>query len=119
MASGKKKTPARQAGKPSGAAPLLVELLTEELPPRALMRLMEAFSHGLTEALKEKNFLLPESLPQPYATPRRLAVVISHVLDKQSDRIVERKGPAVATALGADGQPARHCLDSLNPVVSK
>jgi glycyl-tRNA synthetase beta chain len=106
MASGKKKTPARQADKSSGAAPLLVELLTEELPPRALMRLMEAFSHGLTEALKEKNFLLPESLPQPYATPRRLAVVISHVLDKQSDRIVERKGPAVATALGADGQPA-------------
>jgi len=106
MAVRKNKAAARKAGKQSGVAPLLVELLTEELPPRALARLMEAFSHGLTEALKEKHFLLPESVPQPYATPRRLAVVVSHVLDQQRDRIVERKGPAVANALGADGKPA-------------
>ena len=87
------------------AEPLLVELLTEELPPKALARLMEAFSHGLFEGLKEKNFLLPESEPRPYATPRRLAVVISHVLDRQPDRIVERKGPALATALDSEGKP--------------
>ena len=87
------------------AETLLVELLTEELPPKALARLMEAFSHGLFEGLKEKNFLLPESEPRPYATPRRLAVVISHVLDRQPDRIVERKGPALATALDSEGKP--------------
>lgn len=104
MATARKKNPVRRPA--TQAAPLLVELLTEELPPRALARLMEAFSRGLTEALREKKFLLPESEPQPYATPRRLAVVISHVLDKQADRIVERKGPAVANALGADGKPA-------------
>ena len=75
MAVRKHKASARKSGTQSGVAPLLVELLTEELPPRALARLMEAFSHGLTEALKEKNFLLPESMPLPYATPRRLAVV--------------------------------------------
>jgi glycyl-tRNA synthetase beta chain len=110
MANGKKKTPARQAAKNAGGETLLVELLTEELPPKPLARLMEAFSQGLTEALKEKNFLLPESMPQPYATPRRLAVVISHVLDKQADRMVERKGPAVANAVGADGKPAAALL---------
>jgi len=103
VAMGRKKSTASSTR--TSNAPLLVELLTEELPPKALARLMEAFSHGLVEALREKHFLLPESEPQPFATPRRLAVVVSHVLDKQADRIVERKGPAVASALGADGQP--------------
>ena len=84
---------------------LLVELLTEELPPKALARLMEAFSHGLYEGLKEKNFLLPKAEATPFATPRRLAVRISQVLAKQADRLVERKGPALATALDANGQP--------------
>jgi glycyl-tRNA synthetase beta chain len=104
--------PAREAagaqaeeGRVTMAQPLLVELLTEELPPRALARLMEAFSHGLFEGLKDKNYLLPESEPRPYATPRRLGVVISQVLDRQPDRIFERKGPAIATALDSNGIP--------------
>jgi len=84
---------------------LLVEILTEELPPKALARLMEAFSHGLFEGLKDKNFLPPEAEFTPFATPRRLAVLITHVLAKQADRVVERKGPALATALDANGQP--------------
>ncbi len=86
-------------------APLLVELLTEELPPKALSRLMEAFSRNIFEGLKEKNFLAGGADPRPYATPRRLAVVISNVLDKQPDRVVERKGPAVTTALDPAGRP--------------
>ncbi len=92
------------------AAPLLVELLTEELPPKALARLMEAFSRGLFEGLKEKNYLAPGAEARPYATPRRLAVVISNVLDKQADRNVERKGPAVASALDASGRPTAALL---------
>jgi glycyl-tRNA synthetase beta chain len=84
---------------------LLVELLTEELPPKALARLMEAFSRGIFEGLKEKNFLAGAAESRPYATPRRLAVVISDVLDKQPDRVVERKGPAVITGLDAAGNP--------------
>jgi glycyl-tRNA synthetase beta chain len=84
---------------------LLVELLTEELPPKALSRLMEAFSRGIFEGLKEKHFLNANSESQPFATPRRLAVLISQVLDKQADRIVERKGPAVASALDSGGKP--------------
>ncbi|MBI5783582.1 MAG: glycine--tRNA ligase subunit beta, partial [Gammaproteobacteria bacterium] len=86
-------------------APLLVELLTEELPPKALGRLMEAFSRHIFDGLKEKNFLEAGAAPKPFATPRRLAVVISQVLEKQADRMVERKGPAVATALDAAGRP--------------
>ena len=86
-------------------APLLVELLTEELPPKALARLMEAFSRHLFDGLKEKNFLETSAVAKPFATPRRLAVVISHVLEKQADRKVERKGPAVASALDAAGRP--------------
>ena len=86
-------------------APLLVELLTEELPPKALARLMETFSRNIFEGLKEKNFLAAAAEPKAYATPRRLAVVISQALEKQPDRKVERKGPAVATALDATGRP--------------
>ena len=86
-------------------APLLVELLTEELPPKALARLMEAFSRNLFDGLKEKNFLEGAAAAKPFATPRRLAVVISHVIEKQADRKVERKGPAVASALDAAGRP--------------
>jgi glycyl-tRNA synthetase beta chain len=106
MARRKQKTPARNVTKNAAAATLLVELLTEELPPKALSRLMEAFSHGLFEGLKEKHFLLPDSEPRPFATPRRLAVLVSAVLDRQADRMVERKGPAVASALDAAGNPA-------------
>ena len=84
---------------------LLIELLTEELPPKVLPRLMEAFSRGVYEGLKEKNFLAADADPRPFATPRRLAVLVSHVLDKQADRVVERKGPAVAVGLDADGKP--------------
>lgn len=87
------------------AESLLIELLTEELPPKALARLMEAFSRNIFEGLKEKNFLAVGAEPRSYATPRRLAVVISSMLDKQPDRLVERKGPAVATGLDASGKP--------------
>lgn len=86
-------------------SPLLVELLTEELPPKALSRLMEAFSHDIFEGLKEKNFLAAGAELRRYATPRRLAVLISAVLDKQPNRVVERKGPAVTSALDAAGRP--------------
>lgn len=105
------------------AAPLLIEILTEELPPKALSRLMEAFSRAVYEGLKEKNFLAtdaesapgaslhrgprldPIADPQPFATPRRLAVSMAQVLDKQTDRVVERKGPAVAAGFDANGKP--------------
>ncbi|MDH3310799.1 MAG: glycine--tRNA ligase subunit beta [Gammaproteobacteria bacterium] len=87
-------------------APLLIEILTEELPPKALSHLMEAFSRNLFEGLKERNFLANGAVPVAYATPRRLAVLVSQVLEKQPDQVVERKGPAVAAGLEAAGRPS-------------
>jgi glycyl-tRNA synthetase beta chain len=84
---------------------LLIELLTEELPPKSLTRLSQAFSRNVFEGLKEKGFLSAHSEVEPFATPRRLAVRVSGVLAKQPDRMVERKGPAVTAGYGADGQP--------------
>jgi len=87
------------------SASLLVELLTEELPPKSLKRLSEAFAQQVTEGLRAAGFLAPGASATPFATPRRLAVRITHVLGKQPDRLVERRGPAVATALDAAGKP--------------
>jgi glycyl-tRNA synthetase beta chain len=80
-------------------------VLTEELPPKALSRLIEAFRKNIVDGLIEKNLLAPGAEPRPYATPRRLAVLVTKVLDKQLERVVERKGPAVAAGLDASGQP--------------
>ena len=85
---------------------LLIELRTEELPPKSLERLSLAFAGGIYASLKEQGFLAADSVQQVFATPRRLAVLISQVLPKQPDRMVERKGPAVSGGVGADGQPS-------------
>jgi len=87
------------------AASLLIELLTEELPPKSLARLSEAFSRGVFDGLKEQGYVSAESKPRAFATPRRLAVLIPEVLAKQADRTVERKGPAVSAGYDAEGKP--------------
>ncbi len=84
---------------------LLVELLTEELPPRSLQRLAEAFAAGVMKGLAEKALLQDGSTHQVYATPRRLAVLATGVLAVQPDRDVERRGPPVATGYDASGNP--------------
>jgi glycyl-tRNA synthetase beta chain len=84
---------------------LLIELLTEELPPKSLRRLSEAFAKGVFAALKDKDFVAEGAAAEPFATPRRLAVRVAHVLAKQPERVVERKGPSLAVALDAAGKP--------------
>ena len=84
---------------------LLVEILTEELPPKSLKRLSEAFARGVADGLKEKQFIGEQSKVEVFATPRRLAVRIGGVVAKQTDRIIERKGPSVQAGFGSDGQP--------------
>ena len=97
------------AKKPTAKAPkgegLLIELLTEELPPKSLKRLSDAFAGGIVEGLKEKHFIGADAKAEPFATPRRLALRISHVLAKQPDRTVERKGPSVQAGFDAQGKP--------------
>ena len=85
------------------SANLLVELFTEELPPKALRRLGEAFAGGVVEGLKSSGLLDATSKPKAFATPRRLAVYISSVLPKGYDRPVEQKLMPAAVARKEDG----------------
>lgn len=84
---------------------LLIEIGTEELPPKALFTLSEAFEQGLRDGL-EKAGLTGSELHR-FATPRRLAVLIEHLPVRQPDRQLERRGPALSAAFGPDGQPTK------------
>lgn len=83
----------------------LVEIGTEELPPKALKTLSEAFTSGIQDGLKEAGLAAAEIIP--YAAPRRLAVRIRQAPARQQDQIVERKGPAVKAAFDAEGNPSK------------
>ena len=87
------------------AASLLIELLTEELPPKSLRDLGEKFAIAVHDGLASKAFIPSVVDFKFYATPRRLAVLIPKVAAKQADRTVERKGPAVSAGFDKDGQP--------------
>ena len=89
-------------------ANLLFELGTEELPPTALKRLMQAFEKGFLEGLD--NAGLSHGNCRAFATPRRLALLIVDVQLAQEDRLVERRGPAVKAAFDADGNPTKAAL---------
>lgn len=88
-------------------ASLLIELRTEELPPKSLKALSEAFAAGVFNALKEQAFASAHSVCTPYATPRRLALLITDVAAQQPDRVIEKKGPAVSSGVDAQGQPTK------------
>jgi glycyl-tRNA synthetase beta chain len=84
---------------------LLIEIGTEELPPKALQRLSDAFAWGVVEGLKAAALDIGDV--QAFATPRRLAVLINEVPDAQPDRNIERKGPSLQAAFDADGNPTK------------
>ncbi len=86
---------------------LLIELLTEELPPKALEKLSNAFADEIFSALKEQALAGADSVCTPFATPRRLALTISSVEAMQANRVMERKGPAVNAGLNTDGSPTK------------
>ncbi|WP_028110352.1 glycine--tRNA ligase subunit beta [Ferrimonas futtsuensis] len=83
----------------------LVELGTEELPPKALRQLGEAFRDNLVELLAKAE--LPHGQVEWFASPRRLAVKIAEMTLSQSDKVVEKRGPAVKAAFDADGNPTK------------
>ena len=86
---------------------LLIELRTEELPPKSLKALSEAFAHAVFAALREQAFASAESVCTPYATPRRLALMVTDIAEQQADRIIEKKGPAVSSGVDASGKPGK------------
>jgi glycyl-tRNA synthetase beta chain len=86
-------------------ATLLVELLTEELPPKSLARLGEALRKALTDDLAQDGFLAADSQSCVFATPRRLAVQATQVLAQSPDKALEMQGPSVKVGLDKDGKP--------------
>lgn len=87
---------------------LLVELGTEELPPKALRALMESFASQVIAGLDQAQ--LPHGEHYRFATARRLAVLVSAVALQQPARQIERKGPAWQIAYDAAGQPSAAAL---------
>ena len=82
-----------------------VEIGTEELPPKALKTLATAFADNITEELAKQN--LSHGEVSWYAAPRRLAVRVNQLALQQQDKVVEKRGPALAAAFDADGKPTK------------
>ncbi|MBU3068700.1 glycine--tRNA ligase subunit beta [Aestuariicella sp. G3-2] len=87
------------------AKDFLVELGTEELPPTALKKLMLAFSSGIADGLKQQNLAF-EAI-EPYAAPRRLAVVVRNLEEQTPVKDVVVWGPPAKIAFDADGNPTK------------
>ena len=83
----------------------LVELGTEELPPKALKPLSDAFTQGIARGLEEAGIEFGRI--EAFAAPRRLAVRIRSLADAQPDKSVEKRGPAVKAAFDDAGNPTR------------
>ena len=83
----------------------LVEIGTEELPPKALRSLAESFAANFTAELD--NAGLAHGKVEWFAAPRRLALKVANLAASQPDREVEKRGPAVSAAFDASGQPTK------------
>ncbi|MBW8079001.1 MAG: glycine--tRNA ligase subunit beta [Gallionella sp.] len=92
---------------------LLVELFVEELPPKSLKKLGESFADELSASLKAQGLAGSDASVTSYATPRRLAVHITHVAQQAADQSVAQKLMPVAVGLDASGQPTPALLKKL------
>ena len=92
---------------------LLVELFVEELPPKALNQLGEAFAAGLAASLQAQGLAAPQAVVTAFASPRRLAVHVSAVASAAADRSVQQKLMPVGVALDATGAPTPALLKKL------
>jgi glycyl-tRNA synthetase beta chain len=86
----------------------LIELGTEELPPRSLKSLSQNFAELVRSALDD-NGLAPAGV-EVFATPRRLAMLLREVPTWQADQLIEKRGPALQAALDKDGKPTSAAL---------
>lgn len=92
---------------------LLIEIFTEELPPKALEKLGNAFAAGIFNGLKARDFLTHDAVATAYATPRRLAVAISHVRAVSLDKTMREKVLPVSVALDSEGKPSAPLIKKL------
>ncbi|CAN7220558.1 glycine--tRNA ligase subunit beta [Acidovorax sp. LjRoot194] len=92
---------------------LLVELFVEELPPKALQKLGDAFATVLGDQLKAQGLATAASVVTPFASPRRLAAHVTAVADKAADKAVQQKLMPVTVALDASGNASPALLKKL------
>jgi glycyl-tRNA synthetase beta chain len=92
---------------------LLIELFVEELPPKALNKLGQAFADTLLAQLKAQGLTDADATVTTYASPRRLAAHITHVLSEAADKPVQQKLMPVSVGLNADGQATPALLKKL------
>jgi len=92
---------------------LLLELFVEELPPKALNKLGEAFASVLADSLKAQGLAPADAAVSAFASPRRLAVHVKGVAAKAADHAVQQKLMPVAVALNAAGEPTPALLKKL------
>ena len=83
---------------------LLVELQTEELPPKALKKLSNAFAEGVQKSLAASRILGEGSKMIPYGSPRRMAVLVTEVLEKSPDQAFSQRLVPVRVGLDAEGK---------------
>ena len=84
---------------------LLVEIGTEELPPKALKKLSDAFSLEVKAGLEDQELSFTDL--KTFATPRRLSILVSGLVSQQADKEVERRGPALKAAYDDNGDPTQ------------
>ena len=95
------------------SASLLVELFVEELPPKALKKLGDAFAGVLRDQLVAQGLAEAGAVLTAYASPRRLAAHLTHVAERAADKAVSQKLMPVAVGLDASGQPTPALLKRL------
>ena len=93
---------------------LLVELFVEELPPKALKKLGEAFAGTLFDSLAAQGLTAADAAVTPYASPRRLAAHVTHVATQAADKPVSQKLMPVSVGLDASGQATPALLKKLS-----
>ncbi len=86
----------------------LVEIGTEELPPKALLKLRDSFAMSIADGLKQLS--IEFASVKAFASPRRLAVIVTDLATKQADSKVEKIGPAVKAAFDANGEATKAAL---------
>ena len=93
---------------------LLIELLVEELPPKALAKLDQAFSKVLVDELKKQDLLVANAHHESFATPRRLGVLVHGVLSEAPSKEVEQKLMPKSVGLTPEGEPSAALTKKLN-----
>ena len=84
---------------------LLIEIGTEELPPKSLSKLAVAFKDNIQSSFTDNDLTFNQI--NWYASPRRLAVIVEELSEFQTDKHVEKRGPALLSAFDQNGEPPK------------